>query len=171
MRRLAAFALSCAVAACAPVPVSSGSVFQDERIEKEAIARINARHLGSVRVNVASQGGRLLLTGEVPNAEARGEIEKLVSGVPNLKGVSNELTVGDIIGISTRTSDSMLASDVKFRILKEATFPAGQVKIVTENGTVFLMGSVHRKDGAAAGELAAGVNGVKRVVLVFEYLD
>jgi len=160
------------MAGCTPVkPPATGSVFEDERLEKEALSRVTSRHLGNAHVNVAGMDRRLLLTGEVPDQAARSEVEKLVSGIPNVRGVSNELVVGDIIGLSARTSDSVIASDVKFRFLKDATFPASQVKIVTEDGTVFLMGSVHRAEGAAAAELARTVKGVKRVVLVFDYAD
>ncbi len=171
--KIAALALLLGLAAgCTPVkPTATGSVFEDERIEKEAIARIRAQHLGEVQVSVASKNRRLLLTGEVPSQAARSQVEKLVADVSNVTGVSNELVIGDIIGIGARTSDSVIASDVKFLLLKEPDFPASDVKIVTEGGSVFLMGAVRRRDGALAGQLASTVSGVKRVVLVFEYVD
>jgi osmotically-inducible protein OsmY len=157
---------------CAPLgPPPAGSVFEDENIENQAISQINSHHTGTVHVNVTCFKRRLLLTGEVPSEASKSEIEKIVSGVANVRAINNELVVGSIRGIASRTSDSLVTSDVKLRFVKEGAFRTNQVKIITENGTVFLMGSVHRKEAASAAELASTTNGVQRVVMLFEYLD
>jgi len=157
---------------CAPLDTPpASSVFEDENIEKQAISLINSRHTGTVYVNVTCFNRRLLLTGEVPSDASKSEIEKIVFGVTNVKAISNELVVGDIRGIASRTSDSFVTSDVKFRFVNEGAFHTSQVKIITENGTVFLMGSVNRKEAASAAELASTTKGVQRVVMLFDYLD
>lgn len=147
------------------------SRFDDENIEKDAIGRINTLHTGKVRVNVTSFNRRLLLTGEVPNGSSREEIERIVSGVAKVRAVSNELVIGDIIGISPRTTDSWITSDVKFSFRKSREIHANDIRVTTENGTVFLMGTVRRREGAAAADLASTTNRVQRVVLLFDYLD
>ena len=48
---------------------------------------------------------------------------------------------------------------------------AGQIKVVTENAVVYLMGLVKHPEADAAAQAASEVDGVKRVVKVFEYLD
>jgi osmotically-inducible protein OsmY len=53
----------------------------------------------------------------------------------------------------------------------DKTVPSDQIRVVTENGAVFLMGLVHREEGNLAGNLARNVAGVTKVVEVFEYLD
>lgn len=156
------------LAAAAEGPGSAA--FQDENIVKGAIARINAEHFANARVNAACFQGRLLLTGEVPSDSMRAEAEKAVSGIANVRGIDNELAVAPIIGISVRTRDSWITSDVKFRLLKNG-FGRDTVRVVTEDGTVYLMGTVTRKDGSAAAELASTTERVQRVVLVFQYLD
>lgn len=157
---------------CAPLDhAPAGSVFDDENIERQAISQINSRHTGTVHVNVTSFNRRLLLSGEVSSDASKSEIEKIVSGVANVRAINNELVVGNIRGIASSTSDSLVTSDVKFRFVNEGAFHTNQVKIITENGTVFLMGSVHRKEAASAAELASTTNGVRRVVMLFEYLD
>ncbi len=146
------------------------SVFDDENIEKEAIARINSAGTWDAHVNVTSFKRRVLLTGQVPNAGVREELARIAGAVPKVRGVANELVVGNITGISSRTSDSWVTSDVKFRLMK-GTMPSDDILVTTENGVVFLMGTLRRNQGAAAAELAATTRGVRRVVLVFEYLD
>ena len=154
-----------------PQNLPAVSVFDDENIEKDAISRINSGHSGRVHVNAASFNRRLLLTGEVSSEASRAEIEKLVASVPKVRAVNNELVVGDISGVATRTTDSWITSDIKRRFRGSNSFDAGQIKVVAENGTVFLMGTVHRKEGTSAAEIASTTKKVRSVVLLFEYLD
>ncbi len=169
---LTALPLLAVLAGCAtPQNTPAVSVFDDENIETDALARINGAHNGNVHVTVTSFNRRLLLTGEVPSVAAKAEIEKLVAGVPKVRAVSDELMVATITGVSSRTADSWITSDVKYRLRGNAAFSADQIKVVAENGTVFLMGSVRRKQGAAAAEIASNASRVQRVVLVFDYLD
>ncbi len=146
------------------------SAFEDENIVRAAVARINAARLGNAHVNAVSFHRYLLLTGEVPSAAVRSQVEQAVAGIAGVDGVDDELVVGPISGISARTRDSWITSDVKFRLLKKG-LGSDVIRVVVENGAVFLMGSVTRKDGAAAAEVASGTDHVERVVLVFHYLD
>ncbi len=176
MRRIiivaSAIAFLAALSGCvAPQNAPVVSVFDDENIESDAMSRINSGHSGKVHVTVTSFNRRLLLTGEVPNAASRAEIEKLVGGVPKVRAISNELVVDEISGLSTRTTDSWITSDVKRRLRGSSALSSDQIKVVAENGAVYLMGNVNRKQGAAAAEIASTTNRVQRVVLLFDYLD
>jgi osmotically-inducible protein OsmY len=146
------------------------AAFVDENITKAAVARIGVQRMASARVNADAFHRHLLLTGEVPDEATRAAAEKAVSGIPEVQGIANELVVGPIIGISTRTRDSWITSEVKFRLLKKG-FGRDMVRVVTEGGTVYLMGRVSRKDGSAAAEVASTTDHVARVVLVFEYVN
>ena len=88
-----------------------------------------------------------------------------------MKAISNELVVSGIAGIASRSSDSIITGDVKLRFVNNKVFQADHIKVVTENGTVFLMGLVYHKEADAAAEIASTTSGVRRVVKVFEYLD
>ena len=50
-------------------------------------------------------------------------------------------------------------------------FQVNHVKVVTENGVVYLLGLVRRKEAESAVEIARSTSGVKKVVKVFEYMD
>jgi osmotically-inducible protein OsmY len=171
-RALLAVSLLAVLAGCAaPQNPPAVSVFDDENIETEAISRIQRGRPSNVHVDVASFNRRLLLTGEVQSEAARSEIEKLVTGIPKVRAISNELVVGNITGVATRTTDSWIASDVKRRLRGNPSFNADQVKVVTESGTVYLMGNLSRSQAAAAAEVASTTNRVARVILVFDYVD
>jgi osmotically-inducible protein OsmY len=113
----------------------------------------------------------VLITGQVPTEALKKQIGKLVSGVDNVRVVNNELTISAPSSLTTRASDSMLTSNVKLRFVNDKKLIADRIKVITENGTVFLMGIVSRTEGDIATDLARTTSGVQRVVKMFEYVD
>lgn len=147
------------------------TIFTDEGIEIRAGNRIRERFGDRAHVNVTSYNRTVLLTGEVPDAAAKAEVERLVSSVPNVKALSNELQVAGITSLSSRSNDVVLTSKVKARFVDAGQFAANHVKVVTENGVVYLMGLVTQRESAAAVEIARTTGGVLKVVRVFEVID
>jgi osmotically-inducible protein OsmY len=143
----------------------------DEGIELRAAGRINERFGDRVHVSITSFNRMALLTGEVPDAAAREEIEKLVSATPNLKSLSNELQIGPVSTLSNRSNDVYLTSKVKARFIDASQFSANNVKVVTENGVVYLLGMVTQREMDAAVQIARTTGGVKKVVRVFELIS
>jgi osmotically-inducible protein OsmY len=142
----------------------------DEAIEIRAFNRINEKFADKVHVNVTSYNLKVLLTGEVPDAGIKDELEKAIAGVANVKGVTNEVTVGASSSFGARSNDTYITSKVKARFIDANKFQANHVKVVTEAGTVFLLGLVTRKEADDAAEIARTTADVKKVVRVFEYV-
>ena len=150
---------------------TSGAYVEDQAIETKAFDRIGKQFKKDVHVNVTSFNRNVLVSGEVPSEDVKTEIGRLVAGVENVRNVSNELVVSGPSSLTSRSSDSLITSDVKLRFMGDKRFNAEHVKVVTENGTVFLMGIVKRAEADAAAEVASTTGGVQRVVRLFEYLD
>jgi osmotically-inducible protein OsmY len=150
---------------------TAGTYLEDEGIEDRAINKISINYHDTAHVNVTSYNRHVLLTGEVPNEEAKAGVAKIISDLSNVKVVSNELVVGPNTDISSRSNDTLITTNVKLRFINNKTFQSDHVKVVTENGTVYLMGLLYRKEADAAADIAATTGGVQRVVKVFEYLD
>jgi osmotically-inducible protein OsmY len=91
--------------------------------------------------------------------------------VENVRGVTNEMTLGPPTSLTARANDTYVTSKVKARFVDEQRFNPVHVKVVTENETVFLLGLVKRQEGKDAVQIARTTEGVKKVVTVFEYLD
>ncbi len=142
----------------------------DQAIEFRISNRVSEKHR-DVHVNATSYNRLVLLTGEVPTAEAKADIERIAREVPNVRGIYNELHVGPPTAMSSRANDSYLTSLVKTRFVDAQRFNAVHVKVVTENSTVYLLGIVKRSEADAATEIARTARGVRRVVRVFEYQD
>ena len=142
----------------------------DEGIELRSGSRISEKYGSNTHVNVTSYNRTVLLTGEVPDAGAKTAIEKIVSDVPNVKAISNELQVAGTSSLAARSNDTYLTSKVKARFIDTNKFAANHVKVVTEAGVVYLMGLVTQTEANDAVEVARTTGGVLKVVRVFEII-
>lgn len=149
----------------------SETYLTDEGIEVRAVSRINERFGDRVHINVTSYNRNALLTGEVPDAATRSEVEKLVSRVPNLKAISNELQIAGNSSLAARSNDTYITSKVKARFIDANTFSVNHVKVVTEAGAVYLLGLVTQREADAAIEVTRTTGGVQKVVRVFEIIS
>lgn len=150
---------------------TGGSFIEDELIENKALSRIRKEYRDNTHVNVTSFNRNVLISGEVASEAIKNEIGKIVAGVENVRNINNELVISGVSSLTSRSSDTIITSDVKLRFTQDKRFDANHVKVVTENGTVFLLGIIKRAEADAATHVASTTKGVQRVVRLFEYLD
>lgn len=120
-------------------------------------------------VLAASYNHILLLVGETPTQALSNRAEEMVKNLPNVKRVVNKITIESPISFMQKSNDSVITANVKTRMLSTTNLKASRVKVITENGVVYLLGKVSRTQGGIAAEVARNSTGVKRVVKVFEY--
>ena len=149
---------------------TSGVQLEDQSIELKAVNRIRDAVGERGHTNVTSYNRTVLLTGEVASEADRSAIEQTVSRIENVRSTVNELAVMGSSSLTARSNDSILTSKVKASYLDAKDLHANTLKVVTERGTVFLMGRVTEREATRAAELARGVSGVQKVVRVFEIL-
>ena len=151
---------------------SNQAMLDDEVIEakaKDAIYKDPAM-AKRIHINVTSFNRVVLLTGEALSRATRDKAVNIVRNLDKVRRVYNEIRIADLTSFSSRTGDSWITSKVKTKMLTTKGFDATRVKVVTEDGTVFLMGLVTKAIGNQAANIARNISGVKRVVKVFEYL-
>lgn len=101
---------------------TAGIYLEDENIEIKAVQQIRKALGDEAHVNVTSYNLNVLLTGEVPNAEAKAEAENITKSVKSVKNVTNELVIGFKSAISDRAKDTYLTSKIKAKFVAEKTF-------------------------------------------------
>ncbi len=148
---------------------TTGVQIEDERIELVSSNRFGEKFGDKAHINITSYNRNVLLTGEVADAAARDEVEKIVRGVPNVRGITNDLQVGPLASMSSRASDAGTTGKVKARFVDAGKFNAVHVKVVTEASVVYLLGIVTEAEANDAVEVARTTGGVRKVVKVFEY--
>ncbi len=150
---------------------TSGAQLEDEGIELRSIGRIN-ENLGSrVHVNVTSYNRQVLLSGEVPSAQDKQLVEQIVSRVDNVRLVANELAVLGASSLTQRSSDALITGKVKAAMVDSRDLFANAFKVVTERGTVYLMGRVTQREADRATDIARSTGGVQKVVRLLEIIS
>ncbi len=149
---------------------TSGAQLEDEGIQLRAASRIRENLGDRVHVNVNSYNRRVLITGEVPNAQDKQLVEQIVSRVENVNSVVNELAELGNATLSQRSSDVLVTGRVKAGLVDAKDLVSNAFKVVTERGTTYLMGRVTQREADRATEIARSTSGVQKVVRVFETL-
>ena len=140
----------------------------DEGIELRAASRVREKY-PNAHVNVTSYNRLVLITGEAASDADKAEIDRIVRSVDGVRGTFNELQIAGNSTLGARANDSYVTSKVKARFVDGRKFNPVHVKVVTEAGTVYLMGLVKQQEATAATDLARTTSGVQRVVRLFEY--
>lgn len=150
---------------------SVGIQLEDEAIESRinrAIAERVPRELANV--TVTSYNRRVLLTGEATTAAVREQIEALAKGAENVRAVENDIFIAPLTTVAQRNNDLAIAARLQAALLTDPAVPSTAIETVTQRGIVYLMGRVTEAEGEAAARAAARVQGVQRVVKVFDFL-
>lgn len=145
----------------------------DENIEQKANARFGDHQTlnGECHLSTTSYNRLVLLAGQCPSEQLRKESEKVLKEVPAVRRVQNEIRLLGPRSTLTASSDAWITSKVKSYMVAEKGFDSTRIKVVTENGEVFLMGLVTKPEAQRAIAIARNVSGVQRVVPVFEYVE
>lgn len=152
-------------------PRTTGSLVEDESIELKAgnLLRGDKDLAQQIHINVTSYNQVVLVTGEAPTEDMRARVVELVKGIEKVRTTHNEVTLAAPSPLSSRTTDSWLTTSVKAKIVGAKELNAIRIKVVTEAGTVYLLGLIKQDEGDLAGQLASQTAGVQRVVKLFEY--
>lgn len=122
-------------------------------------------------IEVTVFNGIVLLTGETPNTQWRQQAEEIARSTPNVVKVYNQITIEGPSSSLTRTSDSWITTKIRSEMLARKNLKSSSIKVVTENGTVYLMGLVTKKQASIAVDISRKVTGVQKVVKVLQYQD
>jgi len=182
---LAAVAASTLMSACAPLLVggavmgtslmvtdrrTSGTQLEDQAIELKAMTRTREAVGERGHVNATSYNRTLLLTGEVAADTDKVAVEQAVAKIEGVRTVVNELVVAGSSSLAARSNDAILTSKVKASFIDAKDVFANAIKVISERGTVYLMGRVTEREANRASDIARAVSGVQKVVRVFEVI-
>lgn len=177
-----------ALPGCAPLPFfgaaaagvmmandrrSAGTIVDDNGIELKLGNKIASDKALAEKVHVSATcyNKTLLITGEVPSEEIRDQVVALAGTIDGVTQVYNSLDISVPTEYKSRNFDTWVTTKAKSKMLSRKELEATHVKVTTENAVVYLMGLVKHDEADAAAQTASEIEGVKRVVKVFEYLD
>ncbi|TRX76272.1 BON domain-containing protein [Pseudomonas mangiferae] len=170
---VACLAASLVLSGCAR---TIGKTIDDQFTPSKVSARI-AETSPDLKTNshiiVASYNGVVLLAGQTPTAELKSKAEEAARSVAGVKKLYNELQVmapSSVSGLA-RMNDSTITSKLRTQMFADGNIPTSRIKVVTENGVVFLLGLVSRQEAALATNVVQQTSGVQKIVKLFEYTN
>ena len=147
---------------------TSGAMLEDQAIEVKTSARIRDALGERVHVNVTSYNRKVLLTGEVPDAQDKERVAEIAKNIDNTSSVWNEVGVTSITTLTERTNDLIAAGRIKADLIDAKDLFSNAYKVVVERGNVYVMGRITAREAKRVASVISGVMGVKKVVLVHE---
>ena len=125
----------------------------------------------NTNLHVISVNGSVLIIGQAPNSYLRDLAIKSIQDVPDIVVIHNQIRIGSNTGVSTKSNDIWLTSRIKSALLATSAVNAKDIKVVTENSEVFLLGLVTKEEADIVVDIARNINGVSRVYKAFEYIQ
>jgi osmotically-inducible protein OsmY len=170
---LVTLALSLILAGCGNRSI--GNKIDDQFLGPNVSNNISRAHADltspTSRIIVTSYNGVILLAGQTPRAELKQLAEQAAQRVNGVNKIHNELQVGRPTSLLVRSNDSLLTSRIKTQMLADSSVPSARIKVITENGIVYLMGLVTRAEAHNATALVQSVSGVQKIVRLFQYTN
>lgn len=151
-----------------------GSKIDDSLIETKVsvnVAKASPDLDKGSHIVVSSYNGIVLLAGQTPRTDLKSLAEQTAGQVQRVKKVHNELQVMQPSSILARNNDTWLTTKIKTQMIGDANVPSSRIKVITENGIVYLLGLVTQQEANAATSVVQGVSGVQKIVKLFEYID
>lgn len=152
---------------------TAGTVIDDQSIELKAFRALsdNKEISEKTHLNVTSYDYVVLVTGEAVNKEIRQQVIDILRHIRKVKAVKDYIAISSPSSLMSRSSDALITSKVKARLLATKKVKSMGIKVVTDKGVVYLMGIVTREQARMATEIARTTAGVQKVVMLFEYTD
>ena len=151
-----------------------GSTLDDSLIETKVAVNVAKADTGLDRdshIVVVSYNGIVLLAGQTPTAALKAKAGQAAEATQKVKKVNNELQVMAPSSILARNNDAWLTTKIKTQMLTDNAVPSSRIKVITENGIVYLLGLVTQQEANSATAVVQGVSGVQKIVKLFEYID
>lgn len=150
---------------------SVDSVLQDQRIARVILQRIHSDPdlRDNTYIEVTSFGQVVLLTGQAPGLDLRQKAERTARTVRGIRRIYNAIAIQGPTSALTHASDTWITTKIKTEMLATPGLKSASIKVVTENGTVYVMGTISRLQEETILNIVRHVNGVQKVVKIFQY--
>ena len=149
----------------------------DLAVAERTIRKSDEKFKGS-HIVIEVFNGNVLIVGQVPSIELK---RKATTELKTLKNISDEkihnyLQIAPPTTLLARANDTFITTKVKAKLFASGLSPKNEssrpkVKVLTEDGIVYLMGLIEKKDSENVTSTVKSVYGVRRIVKLFNELN
>ena len=154
--------------AVASDPRTTGGLIDDNNIETKLKSKFLEYKDSNIYVH--SYNGNLLLTGQVVNANVRESAEFEAKATPGVKQIYDYLDLRLPQSFASITRDTYTTTQLRTKILNLNNVSINNIKVITTNDVVYLMGVVTPEQGKQVAMAASKVGGVTKVITLFQYI-
>jgi osmotically-inducible protein OsmY len=153
-------------------PRSTSQKWQDSTIEFEAASWNNkAPFKGNVKVTTIAYDGKVVLFGQATTEDLSVQLEQKISAISNVKRVHNQIRIKPPLTLPQQSKDSWITAKVKTAFADEPLLKGNNIKVITEDGEVFLLGYISPIKADLATDLARNVQDVTQVIRAFNLTE
>lgn len=161
----------CANAALAVTdPRSLSTVTSDQYITRDLSVKYMGSEFESDHVSATVYNHEVLLTGQASSLAQRFKIVRTAKDFDSVQKVYDYVEVSSKY-VSTSTEDTYITSKVKSSLFGNGDINSNDVKIVTDNGVVYILGIINKSQLKNMVEVTRSIDGVKKVVPLVHYKD
>jgi osmotically-inducible protein OsmY len=153
-------------------PRTTGTQVDDTTLEMR-VSSAMAKDLQlkqDARIIIVAYQGQILLIGQAPSSDLSSKAQQIAAQIDGVQDIYNEIRLGQPIGISRVSQDSWITTKIRSKLLTSDQVKSTNVKVITENGEVFLLGLVTDKQAQSTAQIASQTSGVQKVTTVFNYV-
>lgn len=149
---------------------TAGAIVDDQAIPIKANLALakNKTVWKESHISTLSYNNSLLLVGQTKSLNNKQEIERILSPINEIGNIYNQISVSEPISLKTRANDTWITTQVKAKLIASRDVGINRVKVITEDGTVYLMGRLTAEEESNVTDIVRRVSGVNKVITVFE---
>ncbi|MFT4813095.1 MAG: osmotically-inducible protein OsmY [Paracoccaceae bacterium] len=157
-----------------PTQRTTGAVVEDQSIKTKVAVNMKSQEpaFKGSNFSIISHNGVVLIVGQTQSEGLKAKATSIASQASSkIKRIHNEMEISGETSLLSRSNDTWIATKVRTLMLANKEVPSDQIRVIAENGSIYLMGLINQEDGDRAANLARNVSGVTKVVKVFEYIN
>ena len=149
-----------------------GEVIDDKNLRTRLLVNLVKldERFEEANVDIHINAGIVLLVGQVPTENLINQATTLLKNDPQVKAIHNHLSAEPNLSTGLKANDKWLSVKTRSRMFTTDYFPSSNIDIVVQKGIVYLMGRVNQNTAEQAVQIASEVNGVQKVVMVFQII-
>lgn len=149
----------------------ASAIYDDGVIDAKLLSTFTSdKKFKNSSISSTTYNHKVLLVGATTSASAKSYAKNIALATPDVEHVYNYIRVKSPLPSSTYSEDTIITTKVRTALLKQKGLKSASIKVVTDNGTVYLFGIVLPSQSSLAVSTVRKVDGVKGVVNLFEYL-
>ncbi|MGX9416961.1 BON domain-containing protein [Vibrio sp. WJH972] len=153
-------------------PRTSQEIWDDNYIEAEVTGLIKKPpYRGKSRILSSSFRGTVVLMGQIVDSSMLVALEENIKKIKGVEKVHDQIRIKTPLTTQEIANDTWITTKIKSEVLTHKDLNGVKIKVITEDKEVFLFGYVSREHANIASEVARNIEGVKQVILAFQYAD